>query len=58
MVNSRPAPSRILGIDYGMARLGLAISDERKLIATPLATFVAEKKLSKQSKNLCNGVSI
>lgn len=34
---------RIIGIDYGMARIGLAISDERKIIASPLATITTEK---------------
>lgn len=35
---------RVIGIDYGMARIGLAVSDERKIIATPLRTLPAEKK--------------
>ncbi len=35
---------RALGIDYGLARLGLAISDERKIIASPLGVLKAEKK--------------
>ena len=37
-------PTRIVGIDYGLARLGLALSDERKIIATPMVTLKAEKK--------------
>jgi putative holliday junction resolvase len=37
-------PTRILGIDYGMARLGLALSDETKMLASPLETLKAEKK--------------
>lgn len=37
-------PKRIVGIDYGMSRLGLAISDERQIIATPFKTLQAEKK--------------
>ncbi len=40
----RPRASRIIGIDYGMARLGIALSDEQKIIATPLLTLTAEKK--------------
>ncbi|MBA3722452.1 MAG: Holliday junction resolvase RuvX [Parachlamydiaceae bacterium] len=47
-MNSIPSekklPKRILGIDYGQKRLGLAISDERKIIATPLITFLAEQR--------------
>lgn len=37
--------SRILGIDYGMKRIGLSLSDETHLIATPLETFQASHKL-------------
>lgn len=40
----RPKPKRILGIDYGLSRIGLALSDERKIIASPLSVFQAEKK--------------
>lgn len=38
-------PTRILGIDYGMARLGLALSDETKIIASSLETLKAERKV-------------
>lgn len=37
-------PGRIIGIDYGLARIGLAVSDVQKIIATPMTTFAAEKK--------------
>ena len=37
-------PSRIVGIDFGLARLGLAISDEKKIIASPMMTLEAESK--------------
>jgi putative Holliday junction resolvase len=36
--------SRIVGIDFGMARIGLALSDESKLIAASLETLKAERK--------------
>jgi putative holliday junction resolvase len=36
--------TRILGVDYGLKRLGLALSDERKIIASPLLTLQAESK--------------
>lgn len=39
-----PKTKRIVGIDYGLARLGLALSDERKIIANSIKTFPAEKK--------------
>lgn len=35
---------RIVGIDYGLARIGLAVSDERKILASGLTTLTAEKK--------------
>ena len=31
--------SRILGIDHGTVRIGLAISDEMELVASPLKTI-------------------
>ena len=34
----------ILGIDYGRARIGLAISDDLQLLAHPLETVAAGKK--------------
>lgn len=44
--------TRILAIDYGMARIGLALSDESKLIALSLPTFKAERKLQDTAKSL------
>lgn len=38
---------KILGLDYGEARIGLAISDKFGLIATPLET-ISEKNRGKQ----------
>lgn len=43
--------TRIVGIDFGMARLGLAISDETKIIASSIETLRADKK-SAQTVNL------
>ncbi len=40
----RVIPSRIIGLDYGLARIGVALSDERKIIATGSVTIAAEKK--------------
>ena len=34
-----PMSGRILGIDWGTSRIGLALSDETQLIATPLGTL-------------------
>ena len=36
--------TRTIGIDYGAARIGVSVSDERKIIAKPLMTIKAEKK--------------
>lgn len=43
-LTTKPKASRIIGIDYGLARLGLAVSDERKIIANSIKTLLAEKK--------------
>lgn len=40
----RVKSKRLIGIDFGMSRLGLAISDERQIIASPYKTIQAEKK--------------
>jgi len=44
---AKKLPTKILGIDYGMVRIGLALSDEMKIIASPLLTLIAEKKMEK-----------
>jgi putative Holliday junction resolvase len=36
---------RIIGIDYGIKRIGLALSDERHVIAMPSGTVFCEHKL-------------
>jgi putative holliday junction resolvase len=38
----------ILGIDFGRARIGLAISDELRLLAHPLETIPANKESAKR----------
>jgi len=48
----RSLPKKTLGIDYGMARIGLALSDAMKIIASPLSTLPAEKKLDKTVEKL------
>lgn len=40
-------PKRLVAIDYGLARIGLAISDEKQIIAAPFKTLNAEKKVEK-----------
>jgi putative pre-16S rRNA nuclease len=43
-VSPEERPGRILAIDYGRKRIGLAISDETGLIACPLATLVRSNR--------------
>jgi len=43
--------SRLLGIDPGKKRIGVAISDENKIIATPYTTII-KNKFSDLLKNL------
>lgn len=49
----RAKAKRILAIDYGLARLGLALSDERKIIASSLKTLQAERKADATARKLC-----
>lgn len=42
---------RILGVDFGLKRFGLALSDESQIIASPLQVFLAEKKIDATIKN-------
>lgn len=49
---NKPKPGRIIGIDYGQARIGVAFSDERKIIASPLMTVQTDKKLDMTAAKL------
>jgi putative pre-16S rRNA nuclease len=40
MTESIPTTGRILGVDWGEVRIGLALSDETQALATPLETLV------------------
>lgn len=44
---SKPKASRIAALDYGMARIGFAVSDESKIIATPVVVIKTEKNSEK-----------
>ena len=39
--------TRIIGIDFGMARIGISYSDETKTIAAPLITMKTDRKSEK-----------
>lgn len=43
---------RILGIDFGLTRIGLALSDERKIIASPFKTILTQKSTSLSVEHL------
>lgn len=49
--------SRIVGIDYGMARIGLALSDESKIIASAFKTITTEKWAQKTAQKLVSELS-
>jgi putative Holliday junction resolvase len=36
--------TRIVALDYGSARIGIALSDERKILASPLTVFECPKQ--------------
>lgn len=46
---------RVLGVDLGERRIGLALSDPERTFASPLATipFVSEKKTAERLAELC-----
>lgn len=43
---------RIVSIDFGLARIGIAVSDERKILASPLITLKTSKKMDETVKQL------
>jgi putative holliday junction resolvase len=43
---------RIVGVDYGQARIGLAITDERAIIAQPLTLIKASKNFDETAKEI------
>lgn len=52
--------SRILAIDFGQKRIGLAVSDELKIIAKPFKTLEnkGKKYVVSQLKNICQNFDI
>ncbi len=43
---------RLAGIDYGNARIGLALSDERRIIAAPLVCVAAGKNSAENAQRI------
>lgn len=54
VVPQRKGPSRIVGLDYGMSRIGIAVSDEQKIIARSLPTCKTARKLQATVKKLAD----
>lgn len=48
--------TRLIGIDFGMARIGLSYSDTSKIIASPLAIINAEKKAKVTVQKVVNAL--
>lgn len=44
---------RILGIDYGEKRIGIALSDENKKMAFPYAVIVNDKNIYNEIRKIC-----
>lgn len=44
--------TRIVGIDYGLARIGIAVSDPTKMIASPFFTLQADRKVDQTAAKL------
>ncbi|MCB1113191.1 MAG: Holliday junction resolvase RuvX [Chlamydiia bacterium] len=44
--------TRIVGIDWGVKRIGIALSDETKMLATPQPTIIGEKKAADTVKKV------
>ena len=40
-----PAPGIVVGIDYGTVRIGVAVSDPRRMIAFPLANYTRKNQV-------------
>lgn len=48
---------RIVGIDFGKVRIGLAVSDERRIIAQPLETIRAAKNHEQTAQLIAKALS-
>ncbi len=49
---------RILGIDYGRKRIGLAVTDELHIIASPLTVILNDSSVFQKIKNICREYKI
>lgn len=51
-------PGRVLGIDYGTKRVGLAISDPLRVLAGPVGTWDNDPDLTKRLAELISGEGV
>lgn len=58
MTSGKKLPTRILGIDFGLSRLGISLSDESKILATPFQTLKAEKQSLLTAKKLVDLIKL
>lgn len=56
-IHRRKRPGRCMGVDYGLARVGLAMSDPSRTIASPLETVASEDALHRV-KSLVEGEGV
>lgn len=49
-------PSRIIAIDFGMVRIGLAVSDTSLILATPVGVVQGTKKVDQTVKNVVEAI--
>jgi putative Holliday junction resolvase len=49
--------TRIAGIDYGTVRIGIALSDPGKILASPLKTITAKTNLEETAKAIAQELS-
>lgn len=58
LFRSKPKATRIAALDYGMARIGIALSDESKIIASPLKTLTTERKSEQTASKLLKELAL
>lgn len=56
-MENRPKEGRIIALDYGLARIGVAVSDPRKIIASPMPTIMTEKRSELTAEKIVKGLT-
>lgn len=52
LATKKPSSLRAIGIDFGLKRIGLAVSDSKKIIASPLSTIAGYKNVEKSAESV------